>query len=210
MTIPVKDTGGRTFESMPQGTQHAICDMIVDLGAQNGSWQGQPKVSHQVYIRWQVPIHRVEYEYEGKQIKGPMTIGKVYTASLSSKANLRKDLEGWRGKQFTPAELESFDLEAVVGANCYLVVTHSIKGDNTYANVTSIAALPAGVNKIAVEGETLTYSSDNTACHDKLPKWIKEKIAAQVGPRPSAIPGAPIPPAAPGPATGDFDDDIPF
>ena len=209
MTIAVKDTGGRTFESMPQGTQHAVCDMVVDLGAQNGSWQGQPKVSHQVYIRWQVPIHRVNYEHDGKQIEGPMTIGKVYTASLSQKANLRKDLEGWRGKQFTAEELQSFDLTGVIGANCYLVVTHAIKGENTYANITSIAGLPAGVAKITVEGEALTYASDDTASHDRLPKWIKEKIAAQVGPRPAAPPGAPIPPAAPGP-TGDFDDDIPF
>lgn len=211
MSINVKDTGGRNYKPMPQGTHHAVCDMVIDLGSQNTSWDGEAKVVHQVFIRWQVPAFRVKYELDGKEIEGPMAIGKIYTASLSQKANLRKDLEGWRAKTFTADELKEFDLTAIAGANCLLVITHRVKGDNTYANVTAIAAVPHGTTKIGTEGDTVTYSADDTQHYQRLPKWIKEKVDNQLHQGAAAeVPGAPIPPAPPAADQGEFDDDIPF
>ena len=68
----------------------------------------------------------------------PFAISKRYTLSTHTKSTLRKDLESWRGRAFTPEEEEAFDVANVCGAYCLLNVTHNQGGDgNTYANVGS-------------------------------------------------------------------------
>ena len=41
------------------------------------------------------------------------TISATYTLSLGERSNLRKMLESWRSRAFTPEELQGFDLEKV-------------------------------------------------------------------------------------------------
>lgn len=64
-----------------------------------------------------------------------------YTVSLNEKANLRKDLEKWRGRKFSADELNGFDLESVIGAPAMLNIVHN-EGDEgqVYANVNGIFA----------------------------------------------------------------------
>jgi len=76
-------------------------------------------------------------------------VQKRYTASLHEKAVLRGDLEAWRGRAFTEAELRRFDLETVLGANAVLSIIHKqgSKG-GTFANVASVAPIMRGMNPI--------------------------------------------------------------
>jgi hypothetical protein len=80
----------------------------------------------------------------------PFAATQFYTASLHEKAQLRKDLEAWRGKKFTEEELEGFDLTDVLGKYCMIQVVHSVDGQ--YANVNAIMRYkgeePAGVNEL--------------------------------------------------------------
>lgn len=69
-------------------------------------------------------------------------MGFFYTASLSEKANLRKHLEAWRGKKFTPEELEGFSLTNILGAPCMLSVIHSDQGK---AKISSVSQIPKGM-----------------------------------------------------------------
>jgi hypothetical protein len=72
-----------------------------------------------------------------------------YTLSLNEKATLRKHLEAWRGKLFTPAELEGFDLENLLGANCQLQVIHNLSDQGrTFANIQAIVPLGKGMTKL--------------------------------------------------------------
>jgi hypothetical protein len=48
----------------------------------------------------------------------PFAMFKNYTLSWSEKANLRLDLQSWRGKPFTQEEMRRFDLETILGAWC--------------------------------------------------------------------------------------------
>jgi hypothetical protein len=74
----------------------------------------------------------------------------LYTLSLSDKANLRKHLEAWRGRKFTPLELRGFDLENLIGVNCQIQVIHNISDDGrTFANVQAIVPANAKAPKIA-------------------------------------------------------------
>ena len=58
-----------------------------------------------------------------------------YTPSLNEKAALRKDLKKMMGRELTQAELEEFDLEALIGHGVKLIIQHEHKDDKTYANI---------------------------------------------------------------------------
>lgn len=201
----VKDTGGGDFKKVPQGTHRAVCNKVIVLDDQMREYKGEKSIVDQVYIGFEVPDERITYSVDGVEKEGPMVIGKLYTASLSEKANLRKDLEGWRNKSFTKEELKGFDIENVLGKPCQIIVTHREANGNTYANITGIAGWPKGMDALQPEGETIYYDPDHPEVFEKLPKWLQEKVSGAVdrtqGTETEYLSGK---------NDDDFDDDIPF
>jgi len=182
MGTKVKATGsGSDFKKVPQGTHGAVCNMVVDLGLQNTTYLGEPQIKPQLYVRWEIPGERVEYEVGGTAVEGPMSIGKTYTASLHEKSSLYKDLIGWRGQSFTPDELEGFNIENILGTHCQLSVTHRESKDKIYANVTGIVGWTNGIPKPAPENELIYYGPDNATKWELLPEWLQKKISSAVG-----------------------------
>jgi len=139
LTVNAGNGGGGDFEQCPAGSFAARCYQIIDLGHQTFEWKGEAKVAPKVRITWELN----EMMQDGR----PFSISREYTASIGDKANLRKDLEAWRGRPFTATELQNFSLENVLGAPCLLGVVHkpSKDGAKVYANVGSIMALPKGM-----------------------------------------------------------------
>jgi hypothetical protein len=135
MAIIAKE--GRSFEPCPQGSQQAVCVDVIDRGELETPWG----IKHKVDIVWQ--------SAELMETAKPFLVTKRYTLSLHEKSALRHDLQGWRGREFTDAELAGFDLESVLGVNCILTVIHK-KGSKggTFANVNSIAPLMKGQTKL--------------------------------------------------------------
>lgn len=203
--IVASDTGGKEFKKLPPGAHFAICNMMIDCGLQPG-YKGKPQ--RKVYIRWEVPDERVEYEKDGVPHEGPCSIGKFYTLSLSEKATLRKDLENWRGRTFTDEEAKGFNIVAVLGKCCQLMVTHSESQGKTYANVTGIMGISKDQqprSKTAKpENEILAFSVDDPdqETYNRLPNWLREKIDQQVKETKEQAVTAGV--------DADFDDDIPF
>lgn len=188
MSIIAKEKGG-DFKRCPPGTHIAVCNLVADLGLQQTGFG--PK--HKVYIRFELPHERTEYERDGQKLEGPMTIGANFTVSLSRKATLRGMLESWRGRQFNKEELEGFDLVNVLGAPCQVSVVHET-GNNgdMYANIKAIVPLPKGMQRPKAENPLLKYSPDDEADYERLPDWIKEKIRSQLSstPEDNRQPGA--------------------
>jgi hypothetical protein len=176
-------TGGGDFEPVPAGSHIAICDIVADIGMQPGS-QMFPKPKQQVYIRFELPNERIDFEKDGKKINGPAVIGKLYTASMNEKATLRHHLESWRGKQFTDEEAESFDVSAILGKACMITVMHSQKDKKTYANISGLGGLPKGINgkNLIPELTPILYTEDNTQTYQQLPEWLRKKIDEQIKP----------------------------
>lgn len=146
--MPIIATGsdGKTFTPAPEGVHQAVCVDVIDLGMLKSAFlddkTGQPKFQHKVNIVWQID----ELRDDGKRFQ----LYKRYTLSLGDKANLRHDLESWRGKAFTFDELAGFDVETVKCANCLVNVQHkkSADGTKTYANVVSVMPLIKGMVKL--------------------------------------------------------------
>jgi len=167
MPLNVSDKGG-SFTPVPQGTHVAVCNMIVDLGMQETPFGNK----HQLYVRWELPNERLEYGEEKKE--GPMVVGKFYTASLNEKANLRHDLEAWRGRAFTGEELSEFDVFTVLGIPCQLTVTHNDAGKAKVAGVTGI---PKGMDKPKAENPLVKYSEPGDESQwDLVPKWLQDIV----------------------------------
>lgn len=212
--MPLKyktNAGGGDFKSVPSGSHIAVCNLVADLGLQPGS-AAYPAPKHKVYIRFEVPAERVEYEKDGKKIDGPVVIGSFFTASMHEKATLRARLEGWRGRKFTDDEAANFDVSTILGKPCMLTVVENVIGDKVYTNIASISPLPKGVSAPINENDLLYYAEDDRQQLKVLPDWIKEKIANQIKPKAESATGtyANRPDKYDYSDVGITDDDIPF
>jgi hypothetical protein len=155
------------------GTVQAVCCAVWDLGLQSRHYADGDSVSHKIIIAWEISqlINDPESEFNGQ----PYMLRKEYTLSLGEKANLRKDLESWRGAPFTAEERKGFNVYSIYGANCLLGVKHEPdKRDNgkVYANVSAILPLPKGMEKIK------PVRAENA----EPPKWVQELQAKAVNP----------------------------
>lgn len=171
----LKDSGGGSFEQPPIGTHVARCVKLIDIGTQKGEYQGKATFKHQIIVGWELPNELMtEGEYAGK----PFTVSKFYTASLSEKANLRKDLANWRGRDFTEQELAGFDSKNIIGKPCMVSITLNEKGN---ARVTGVMALPKGTSVPEQITPTLYLSLDRgefaQAVFDSLSEKMQNMIA---------------------------------
>jgi hypothetical protein len=132
--------GGEAFAPAPAGMHRAICCDVVDLGMVTGQFG----TKHKVRIIWQTEMCMPD----GK----PFMVDQRYTLSLDERSNLRKDLETWRGRQFTLEEAAGFDLERLIGTPCGLLVAHKPKTQRpgeVFANVQAVLpAMPGAPLKV--------------------------------------------------------------
>jgi hypothetical protein len=208
VAIMATDSGnGTSFPPVPTGNHRGVCVLLADLGNQRVQSQmyGE-KVKHQVYVAWELPDETLEWtDKDGNEKSGPRWIGKTYTVSLHENANLRADLESWRGRPFTEEERKGFDITKLIGVPALINVTHEVKGPKTYANVTAVTPLPKGMDKPTPTGATTVYDADNVSSFDDLPEWLQKKIQDQV------VQNEDDPPEQRGAAFDtDLDDDVPF
>lgn len=179
--IAKANSGGQDFDPIPAGVQHAVCYAIYDVGTQ-AAFNPAYKPKRTVIFIFELPHCRMTFEKDGKQYDLPRAISDKNTLSLSSQGNLRPKLESWRGRAFTEAELEGFDVFNVAGANCYLNLIHKTKGEKTYTNIAGIMPLPANAEKLKPENEIRKWSIDDQPQGtpilppDHAPGWIKELI----------------------------------
>lgn len=134
MSIIASNTG-KAFELCPEGVTVSRCYRIIDLGTQQFEFQGKKKQARKVLVSWETS----NLSADGK----PLMVSKKYSLSLDEKAALRKDLQAWRGRTFTPQELEGFDISNLLTKPVMLNIVHS--DDGKYANLSSMMPLPGGM-----------------------------------------------------------------
>lgn len=129
------------FVNAPEGTHPARCYRVIDLGTQQEEYQGQTKLHRKILVSWE--LHCEDRMEDGR----PFTTGKKYTFSSHEKANLRRDLESWRGKKFEDSDFGpgGFHLSKLVGVPCLLNMTANESKGKTYVNVTAIMNVIKGM-----------------------------------------------------------------
>lgn len=168
---------GSSFKNAPEGSHFARCIGVIDLGTQKTTFQGQEKEQRKVMMAFELTeCTEVFDETKGEQ---PFIIYQEYTLSLSDKANLKKVLESWRGKEFTEQELAGFDIEKLVDKTCLIQVLHKTSSNgNQRAHISSFMKLPAKMEAPVPFNTPYSFSLETYAQNqfDALPEWIQNKI----------------------------------
>lgn len=206
--MKVADSGGGDFEQAPAGTHVARCVRIVDIGTQFGEYDGKPNAARKIVVTWELPNERMT---EGNFAGQPFTVNKWYTASIGEKANLRKDLVNWRGRDFTDEELKGFDVKNILTAGCLLSLTPNAKGK---IRVTGVMKPPAGTLVPAQVNPSVYFSLERDEfkqdVFDALSDYWKGEI--QKSPEWADLQGKPGPVKASNKGFNpeEFESDIPF
>lgn len=213
MIIAKRNSSGSTgdFKLPPAGSYLARLYRIIDIGTQTTEWMGKKKMQRKIICMFE--LHGEDNDGnalttdEGK----PLIVSKRYTLSLDEKATLLKDLQAWRGKDFTQEELDGFSLEVLLGKFCMVNITHSDYEGKTYANISSVSQVPSALKKLGEPNgvnEAMMFSIDpwDQAKFDKLSEGMQNVIKKSAEYRntfePSSVNHAP--------ASDMPDDDIPF
>jgi len=211
MSIIATANSSNSFKPVPAGLHLARCYRIIDLGNQKTEYMGAVKMQRKVMLQFEVWSEDENGEPTKTDKGEPMSISKNYSLTLADKATLRKDLQTWRGRDFTSEELRGFNLKNVLGVWAMLSVTKSTGRDGKeYINIGAVMPVPPHVKKAGLpeaHNEPKMYSIDE---HDEdLFQSFSDKLRAKIMASPEfQRKGISAQPAQSSPV--DDDSDIPF
>ena len=136
-TITARGTESK-FKPHPIGQYVGQCVDTIDLGEKVQDFPGStPYLAQTCALVFRTGERNEE---TGEYID----IAREYTVSMGEKANLRKDLERWRGKSYTKEQIEAgVPLDKLTGNHALLTVSHRTSGKGrVYANITAIVGVP--------------------------------------------------------------------
>lgn len=126
------------FKPHPEGQFVAQCVDAIDLGERVEEFAGKPKkLAHKCALVFRTGEKNAE---TGEYID----IGREFTVSMGEKANLRKFLESWRGKKYTPDQIEKgVPLHKMAGNWALITVEQTTSGaGRVYANIAAAVGVP--------------------------------------------------------------------
>ena len=162
---------------IPEGTYKAVVYQLVEMGTQPSNF-GPDK--NRLSIGWEIPSLRMEIDGESK----PRGFWQSYNLpeegkGLHPKSNLRKMLIKWRGKDFTPKEMEGFDLKVLLGKSCIITIEHEL---SEYTNkmrdiLLTIKQWPKNEKPLEPENELQYFSfQESMEIPANLPEWMRKAI----------------------------------
>ena len=157
-------------DPLPAGPHLGVCYAIVDLGTKDDTYQGETRKRHKVNICFQFPDHTIEIE--GKLV--PVAKSKTYTLSFGDKSALRRELNNWRGRPFTPEELSGFSLRNILGKAGLVNIAHTDSGGD---KIVGVMPLMKGQTAPQLEEEPYIWSTGSPGENwDRVPNWCKDEI----------------------------------
>ncbi|NDB59064.1 hypothetical protein EB001_11495 [bacterium] len=214
MGLVVKSTeSNSTFVPVPTGMHLARCYRIIDLGTQESTYMGN--IKHLPKVMFQFEVHSEDSQGNPTvTTKGdPMTVSKNFTLTLAEKSTLRKDLQTWRGKDFTADELKGFELKNVLGQWAMISVVETENNGKTYTNIATINPVPANMKKAGLpdgvnELKLFSIADADLELFNSFSDGLKEKI--RKSPEWERLHGGPDTGSASSANFDDIDDDLPF
>lgn len=202
--------GGGDFTPAPAGVHNAVCVQVIDLGTQQTAFldekTGQPKHARQIRIAWEID--------EVMESGNRFLVSKTYAASMNEKANLRKDLESWRGVVFKESDFApgGFSLRKLLGAGCQLSIVDYVRKDGKASTrIGGVMKLAKGQTKLEPQFECVLFDLDefDRTLFESLSPYLKETI--EKSPEYRALSSRQAAPPAPNERFDpDLDDEIPF
>lgn len=142
---------GQQYQIPSEGSIQGVLAEVVDQGLIEVEWAGETKIQHKCLLTFEIDEWK-----DGTEDR--LIVSRQFTASLDERGNLRKFLQGWRGRSFTDEELKAFDLDTLVGVNAILSLVHNTKNGKTYCNIASASRLLKGMDKMEVSAAYVPYA----------------------------------------------------
>lgn len=134
--VTAKDSGG-SFTAHSEGQFAVLCVDVVNLGTKVETYADQePREVPKVAL--------VFASGERQEDKSLTFVTTEMTVSANEKANLRKFLESWRGKSYTPEQAEAgLPITKLYGQSALISIEHVLtRKGRKFAKITSISPLP--------------------------------------------------------------------
>ncbi len=128
------------YEKPPMGLNQAVISGVYDIGTQEFTYQGETSHNPQIVIL----LELAELQKEGENAGKPFQLIKFENLYMSKNAKLRKNIAAILGKTMSDEEAKTYDIEKLVGMNCYV----SLIDNNGKIKVDSFVAIPPSVPKI--------------------------------------------------------------
>ena len=170
------ENNGANYSPMAQGNYVARCYQMIEIGTVEEEYQGEKKTAKKVRLGFEFPTEQKVFKEENGS--APFSLSKEFTLSMHEKSSLRKFLEAWRGKSFSDQEAKSFDVTVLIGKACMINVVHKESEKGTRANISSVGAMPKGLECPAQINPTFLLSYDDWSDEkfQSLPDFIKDKM----------------------------------
>ena len=128
-------------------------------------------------------------------------------------ATLRKDLQTWRGREFTAEELRGFELKNVLGAWAMISVIKAMGANGKeYTNIANINSVPSAMKALLPAGfnpkAAFSIDDPDMDLFETFSENLKKKI--QESPEWKARDSSPKEKQSSKGSIEDMDDDIPF
>ena len=185
------------FELPTEGSHVATLTTLAFLGQHLNSFSN--KYQETVGLAWETD----ETDSEGR----PLTVLETMNFSMFERSKLYGRIVALNGgKEPQPG----LDLATLLGKSAIVTVSHSIKGDRSYANVTAASPLPRGMAGIIPRAVVyFDLSEFDAASYSSLPKRFQRladdalgqqvtQAAPPLAPAATLRPAAPMAPPAPG------------
>ena len=177
ISVPVKPQ----TPLVPPGIHPFVLQAIYGIGTQPGSNGNKPK--NTIVLLFELPEQApLEYtEDDGSVTRKPRVVSKWYNLSFNENADLRKHLEGLRGRPFTNQELVEFTLDKALGATGNLSVFHKKKNDGTLRSDVSglFSKNPGQVIKGTLPKQVFSVAQLENAAELKscgIPEWVAKFV----------------------------------
>lgn len=193
--VTAKDSGGG-FDPHPEGQFAVLCVDVVDLGQKVEEFQGKNKVMPKLALVF------VSGERQKDDAKSLALITSEMTNSAGEKANLRKFIESWRGKSYTPEQVaEGLPITKLWGQPALISVEHvTTRKGRKFAKIRAVSPLPKGLP--APEARLLDEYTRPKFLEDKKGQYA-EAVAKFLATEHDGDPGPALP-------DDDGDDPLPF
>lgn len=172
--MTVKAGEGQEFHPIEPGVYPARCCIVAGIGTQDSPYG--PK--DQAILVWELVDELKDFGYGFLE---PAHLSGFYSLTLGSSekpSNLRKILEGWRGRPFTAEEESGFELKNLAGKPCQVVVQHKQRQDGKLSAIIQ-SCVRAAEDKVKPLKEAPIYYDawdHNEREFRLLPEWIQKKV----------------------------------
>lgn len=159
--VTAKDSGGG-FSPHSEGQHAVLCVDVVNLGVNVERFADQEP-------REVAKVALVFASGEQQDDKSLTLVTTEMTLSANEKANLRKFLESWRGKSYTPEQAEAgLPINKLYGQAALISVEHVMtRKGRKFAKIISIGPLP----------KAMTAPDQTLLAKYERPKFLKDKKA---------------------------------